>query len=138
MLLAQALESRFVLDEEQMAFLVDNGDTVIIGQTSQELTTTTIFQTDDPDTFDSDCDEAPSKSDILMVKLSAYDSEIQYSEQPPFSTDSDIDITSDSNVISYEPYLKETKNAVVQDTTSTAQQNALTMSVIEEMSNQVA
>ncbi|GJU43478.1 hypothetical protein Tco_1200744 [Tanacetum coccineum] len=133
MLLAQALESRFVLDEEHMAFLVDNGDTIIIGQTSQELTTTTIFQTDDPDTFDSDCDEAPSTSAILMAKLSAYDSdvlleiptldiyqnnnvinqgaqEIQYSEQTPFSTDSDIDITSDSNVISYEQYLKETEN----------------------------
>ncbi|GJZ35338.1 hypothetical protein Tco_0581155 [Tanacetum coccineum] len=35
-------------------------------------------------------------------------------------------------------YLKETKNAVVQDTSSFAQQDAVIMSVIEEMSNQVA
>ncbi|GJV89854.1 hypothetical protein Tco_1533792 [Tanacetum coccineum] len=53
-------------------------------------------------------------------------------------TDSDIDITSDSNVISYEQYLKEIENGIVQDTTSTAQQDALIMFVIELMSNQVA
>ncbi|GJY50832.1 reverse transcriptase domain-containing protein [Tanacetum coccineum] len=83
------------------------------------------------DAFDSDCDEAPSASAVLIAKLSAYDSdvlsevpnlntyqtnvfdqgvqEMQYSEQPPFSTDSDIDITIE-----------------------------MIKSVIEEMSNQVA
>ncbi|GKA32983.1 hypothetical protein Tco_0719350 [Tanacetum coccineum] len=75
-----------------------------------------------------------------MAKLSAYDSDVlsEYSEQPPFINDSDIDITSDSNVISYDQYLKETENEVVQDTTSIAQQDALIMSVTEEMFNQVA
>ncbi|GKF50018.1 hypothetical protein Tco_0143269, partial [Tanacetum coccineum] len=58
MLIAQALESGVVLDEEHMAFLADNGDTIAIGQDSQELITITIFQTDDLDAFDSDCDEA--------------------------------------------------------------------------------
>ncbi|GKC72035.1 hypothetical protein Tco_1117918 [Tanacetum coccineum] len=86
--------------------------------------------------------KAQSTSVVLMAKLSAYDSdvlsEMQYSEQPAFINDSDIDITSDINVISYDQYLKETENKVVQDTTSHAQQDALIMSVIEEMSNQVA
>nr|GEV79641.1 hypothetical protein [Tanacetum cinerariifolium] len=58
---------------ERMAFLVDNGDTVTIGQASQEGTTTAIFQTDDLDVFDSDCDEAPLASAVLMAKPSAYD-----------------------------------------------------------------
>ncbi|GJV13804.1 hypothetical protein Tco_1355345 [Tanacetum coccineum] len=40
-------------------------------------------------------------------------------------------------MISYEQYLKETENAVIQDT-SFAQNDAMIMSVIEEMSNQVA
>nr|GEV39489.1 hypothetical protein [Tanacetum cinerariifolium] len=44
-LLAKALESRVVLDEEQMAFLVDNAETVTTGQESQEIPTPTIFQT---------------------------------------------------------------------------------------------
>ncbi|GKD98309.1 retrovirus-related pol polyprotein from transposon TNT 1-94, partial [Tanacetum coccineum] len=50
----------------------------------------------------------------------------------------DINITSDSNMISYEKYLKETENTIVQDTSSSAQQDAMIISVIEEMTNQVA
>ncbi|GJV22421.1 retrovirus-related pol polyprotein from transposon TNT 1-94 [Tanacetum coccineum] len=160
----KALESRAVLDEEQMAFLADNRDTVTIvatGHGSQELTISSIFQTNDLDAFDSNCDEAPSASVVLMAKFSAYDSdilsevpshdinldnnvfdnnvqELWYSEQPPFIDDLNIESTSDSNVISYEQYLKESKNEVVQGTTSLAQQDALIMSVIEELSNKVA
>ncbi|GKD85534.1 hypothetical protein Tco_1356688, partial [Tanacetum coccineum] len=119
------------------------------------------FQTDDLDAFDSDCDEASSASVVLMTKLSSYDSEVlsvvpihdnyldnhlidqnvqqmQYSEQTVFNNETYIDITSDSNMISYEQYLKETKYAVVQDTSSSAQQDAMIMFVIEEMSNHVA
>ncbi|GJW47671.1 retrovirus-related pol polyprotein from transposon TNT 1-94 [Tanacetum coccineum] len=108
-MLAEALESGVAVDEEHMTFL-----------------------TDDLDAFDSDCDEAQFASVVLMAKLSAYDSnvlsevpthdnyldnhvnnrimlKIQYSEQPPFNNETDVDIT-----------------------------NALLMSMIEEMSNQVA
>ncbi|GKA46607.1 hypothetical protein Tco_0739490, partial [Tanacetum coccineum] len=63
---------------------------------------------------------------------------VRNAEQPPFINDLDIDITSDSNDISYDQYLKETENEVAQDTISFAQQDAMIMSVIEEMSNQVA
>ncbi|GKA66183.1 hypothetical protein Tco_0765991 [Tanacetum coccineum] len=110
MLLAQALEAEVVSDEEQMAFLVDNRERIATGQDTQELTTTAIFETNDLDAFDSDCDEAPSASAVLMAKLSTYDSDV----------------------------LSETENEVVQDTTSSTQQDAMIMSVIEEMSNQVA
>ncbi|GKC33234.1 hypothetical protein Tco_1040528 [Tanacetum coccineum] len=123
-MLAEALESGVALDEEQMAFLADNRDTVTTGQASQELVTTTTFQTDDLDAFDSDCDEAPFASAVLIAKLSAYESNV-LSEVP---TD---DTHLDNHVID-----QKTENAVVQDTSST-QQDAL-MSVIEEMSNQVA
>ncbi|GKB15624.1 hypothetical protein Tco_0849547 [Tanacetum coccineum] len=132
-MLAKALESGVVLDEEHMTFLADNGDTVTT---------------------------APSTSVVLMAKLSSYDSatlsevpmhdnyldnhvidqnvqEMQYYEQPIFNNDTDIDLTSESNMISYEQYLKETENTVVQDTSS-AQQEEMIMSVIEKMNNQVA
>ncbi|GJS85019.1 hypothetical protein Tco_0751560 [Tanacetum coccineum] len=105
--------------------------------------------------------DTPSASTVLMAKLSAYDLDVlsevpnpntyetnnvidlsvqdmQYSEQPPFINNSDIDITNDSNVISYEQYLQETENEVIQDTNSSAQQDAMIISVIEETSNQVA
>ncbi|GJW39477.1 integrase, catalytic region, zinc finger, CCHC-type containing protein [Tanacetum coccineum] len=96
------------------------------------------FRTDDLDAFDSDCDEAPSASAVFMAKLSSCDSkiisevpihdnyldnhvfdqnvqEMQYSEQPVFNNDIDIDITSDSNMISYEQYLKEIENTAKED-----------------------
>ncbi|GJV23181.1 retrovirus-related pol polyprotein from transposon TNT 1-94 [Tanacetum coccineum] len=107
-MLAGALKSKVVLDEEQMEFLGDNGDK----------------------TF--------SQRYQLMIDNHVTNQsvqEMQYSEQPIFNNDIDIDITSDSNMISYEQYLKETENAVVQDTSS-AQQDAL-MYAIEEMSNKV-
>ncbi|GJT15810.1 hypothetical protein Tco_0874516 [Tanacetum coccineum] len=160
MLLVEALESRVVLDAEQMAFLEDNEDTITTSQESQEIPTPSIFQTDDLDAFDTDCDEALSASATMMAKLSAYDSnvlskvpthdtyldnhvidqsvqEMQYSEQPPFINDPVIDITNDSNVISYEQYLKETENEVVQATPS-PQQDAMIMFMIKDMSYQVA
>ncbi|GJY94496.1 hypothetical protein Tco_0510857 [Tanacetum coccineum] len=105
-----------VLDEEQMDFLADNRDAVTKGQ-------------------------APSARVVLMAKLYAYYSdvlsevpshdinlqnnvfdthvqELQYSEQPPFIDDSNIESMSDSHITSYDQYLKESENETVQDTTS--------------------
>ncbi|GJZ31665.1 hypothetical protein Tco_0576712 [Tanacetum coccineum] len=73
---AEALESGMVLDEEQIAFLAYNEDTVTTIQLSQEIPTPVAFQIDDLDAFDSDCDEAPSASVVLMAELSLYDSEV--------------------------------------------------------------
>nr|GEV85711.1 hypothetical protein [Tanacetum cinerariifolium] len=75
-MLAEALKSGVALDEEQMAFLVDNGDTFTTCQASQELVTIAAFQTNDLDAFDSNCDEVPSAITVLMAKLSTYDSDI--------------------------------------------------------------
>ncbi|GJU91870.1 hypothetical protein Tco_1304293 [Tanacetum coccineum] len=124
-MLAEALESRVVLDEEQMAFLAYNKDTVTTYQESQEIPTPAIFQTDDLDAFDSDCDEASSASVVLMAKHSAYDLDVLL------------------EVLTHDTYLDnqvidkrcKTENEIVQDASSSAQQDAL-MSMIEEMSNQ--
>ncbi|GJZ20056.1 hypothetical protein Tco_0556646 [Tanacetum coccineum] len=48
------------------------------------------------------------------------------------------EITSDSNIISYEQYLKETESAGVQTNTSYDQQNAIIMLVFDVISDQVA
>ncbi|GJY23015.1 reverse transcriptase domain-containing protein [Tanacetum coccineum] len=101
----------------------------------EEIPTPVASQTDDLDAFDSDCDEALSANNHVIDQNVQ---ETQYSKQPVFNNDTDIDITSDSNMISYEQYLKETKNIVVQDTSSFTQEEAMIMSVIEEMNNQVA
>ncbi|GJZ95701.1 hypothetical protein Tco_0668035 [Tanacetum coccineum] len=158
MLLAQAQEARVILDEEHLAFLVDIGERVDSCPNVQELTT---IVTDDIDAFDSDCDEAPTSSVVCMVNLTSYDSkvlfevpnydtyqdnnvidqsvpEMQYFEQPVYVNDSNIDITSDSTVISYDQYMKENESEVVQGITSSEQQDAMLMYVTDEMSNQVA
>ncbi|GJY56923.1 hypothetical protein Tco_0456038 [Tanacetum coccineum] len=115
-----------VLNPNGQRIQIDNGDTVTIGQASQELTTTTIFQTDDLDAFDSDYDEALSASAVLIAKLSAYDSDV-------LSDVSNLDTNQTNNVID-----QKTENEVVQDTTSSAQQDAMIMSITKEMSNQIA
>ncbi|GKC72251.1 retrovirus-related pol polyprotein from transposon TNT 1-94 [Tanacetum coccineum] len=130
-MLAKALELGVVLDEEKMPFLADNGDTIITSQAS-------ICQ----------CELCGYDLDVLSKVPTSYTyqtynmihqsvQEMSYYEQPTFINGSDIDITSDSNMISYEQYLRETKNSVIQDTHSPAQQDTMIMSVIEEMCNQV-
>nr|GEZ19267.1 hypothetical protein [Tanacetum cinerariifolium]GFA81105.1 hypothetical protein [Tanacetum cinerariifolium] len=112
---------RISLDEEQMVFLAYNGDTVTIGQESQEIPTPAIFQTDDLDAFHSDCDEAPSASVVLMAKLSAYDLDVH------------------SEVQTHDNYLdNHVIDQIIQDASFSTQQDELIMYVIEEMSNQVA
>ncbi|GJR92566.1 retrovirus-related pol polyprotein from transposon TNT 1-94 [Tanacetum coccineum] len=76
MLLSEALESGAYLDSKQLAFLADNGDTVVPAQASQEIPTPVAFQTDDLDAFDSNYDEVPSAKAILMANLSSYDSDV--------------------------------------------------------------
>ncbi|GJV54956.1 hypothetical protein Tco_1455961 [Tanacetum coccineum] len=64
--------------------------------------------------------------------------EESYLEQLTFNPNLDIDITNDSNIISYEQYLQETKSAAVQNNISSNQQNAMIMSVFDALSDQVA
>ncbi|GKB77141.1 hypothetical protein Tco_0944036 [Tanacetum coccineum] len=85
MLLAQAQESGVALDEEQLAFLADTRERVDSGTNAHALTTTSIFQTDDLDAFDSDCDEAPTASVVFMANLTSYDSSV-LSEFPNYDT----------------------------------------------------
>ncbi|GJV08989.1 hypothetical protein Tco_1346645 [Tanacetum coccineum] len=133
MMLAQAQEAEVTLDEEHHAFLVGIGERVDSGTDAQALTTTAIFQIDDIDAFDSDCDEVHPLSVVFMENLYAYDSNIlfelpnhdiyqdnnvidqsvhkmQYSEQPVFVNNLDFNITSDNNVISYDQHLKENES----------------------------
>nr|GFB64968.1 hypothetical protein [Tanacetum cinerariifolium] len=77
-LLAQAQEARVILGEEQLAFLADTWERVDSGLVTQALTTIAVFQIDDLDAFDLNCDKAPSASAVLMDKLSAYDSDVLY------------------------------------------------------------
>ncbi|GJV40769.1 hypothetical protein Tco_1419209 [Tanacetum coccineum] len=107
-----------------------------------------------------DCDDISLEKAVLMANISSYDSdvlsevphhdtyqnddminqsvqEMQYYEQSLIDYVLDNDITSDSNIISYEQYLQDTQNLIFQDTNSFTQQDAMIMSVFEQMSTKV-
>ncbi|GJZ00249.1 retrovirus-related pol polyprotein from transposon TNT 1-94, partial [Tanacetum coccineum] len=64
------------LDPKQLAFLADNGVTIVPAQASQEMPTPIAFQTEDLDAFDFNCDDVPSAKAVLMANLSSYDSNV--------------------------------------------------------------
>ncbi|GKC65518.1 retrovirus-related pol polyprotein from transposon TNT 1-94 [Tanacetum coccineum] len=110
-LLVEAQGNGKVLNEEELEFLADPG--IAEGPVTQSVIThNAAYQADDLDAYDSDCDEISSAKAVLMANFSSYG----------------------SNVLS--KYLIETQNAAVQDTNSSAQQDAMILSVFEQMSQQ--
>ncbi|GJY40708.1 hypothetical protein Tco_0427978 [Tanacetum coccineum] len=147
-----------VLNEEELEFLADPG--IAEGPVTQSVIThNAAYQADDLDAYDSDCDEISTAKAVLMANLSSYGSdvlskvpisdntnndmlnqsvqEMPYSEPSHFVEHSENEIHSDSNIIPYSQYLIESQNATVQDTNSSAQQDALILYVFEQLSNQV-
>ncbi|GJR09853.1 hypothetical protein Tco_0792505 [Tanacetum coccineum] len=59
------------------------------------------------------------------------------SEQSSVVNHSETEITSDSNIIPYSQYVTESQQAAVQNSNSSAQQDALILSVIEQLKSQV-
>ncbi|GKB59758.1 hypothetical protein Tco_0915944 [Tanacetum coccineum] len=70
-MLAESHESGQILDEEQLAFLVDPG--IPNGQATQTtIPNTAAFQTEDLDAYDSDCDDVSNAKAVLLANLSNY------------------------------------------------------------------
>ncbi|GJW38713.1 hypothetical protein Tco_0064558 [Tanacetum coccineum] len=157
-MLAKPQEAGQILDEEQLAFLTD--PRVPDGQAVQTISpNNAAFQTEDLDTYDSDCDDISNAQAVLMANISNYGSDVisevppsdtylndmenqsvhamQDFEQTPVVDFTDNKIHSDSNIISYSQYLQETQQENVQDTHLQAQQDSMILSVIEQMSEQM-
>ncbi|GKD89528.1 hypothetical protein Tco_1365035, partial [Tanacetum coccineum] len=81
--------------------------------TQTVITHNATYQVDDLDAYDSDCDDISTPKAVLMANLSSYR----------------LDVLSE--------YLLETQNTAVHDTNSSAQQDAMILSVFEQLSNQV-
>ncbi|GJY96069.1 hypothetical protein Tco_0512430 [Tanacetum coccineum] len=156
--LVEAQGNGKVLNEEELEFLADPG--IAEGPVTQSIIThNEAYQANDLDAYDSDCDEISTSKAVLMANLPSYSSdvlsevpysdntyndmlnqsvqEMPYSKQTHFVNYPENEITSDSNIIPYSQYLLETQNAAVQDTNSSAQQDAMILSVFEQLSNQV-
>ncbi|GJW46443.1 hypothetical protein Tco_0078089 [Tanacetum coccineum] len=97
MLLAQAQESRVILDEEQQDFLVDRLEEINSNCEDLQLHITSNFKAYHVYAFDSDCDDEATTSAIFMASLSpagsingdtvgpTYDSDILF-EVPHYDT----------------------------------------------------
>nr|GEW71897.1 hypothetical protein [Tanacetum cinerariifolium] len=82
--LAEAHEARKILDEEQLAFLADLG--VSDGQVVQTIIpNNAAFQTEDIDTYNSDCYDISNAQAVLMANISNYGSNV-ISEVPHSET----------------------------------------------------
>ncbi|GJW21795.1 retrovirus-related pol polyprotein from transposon TNT 1-94 [Tanacetum coccineum] len=155
-LLVQAQASGQILHEEELAFLADPG--IPEGQATQTVIThNAAYQADDLDAYDSDCDELNTAKVALMANLSHYGSDalaevhnhdnvnnnminqavqvMSSSEQSNVVNHLETEITSDSNIITYSQYVIESQQAAVQNSNSSAQQDALILFVIEELEN---
>ncbi|GKB67416.1 retrovirus-related pol polyprotein from transposon TNT 1-94, partial [Tanacetum coccineum] len=132
-MLAEAQEAGKILDEEQLAFLVDPG--ILADQAQTIIPHNAAFLTKDLDTYDSDCDDLSTVQAVLMANISNYGSDIisEDFEQSPVKDFTNNEISSDSNIISYSQYLQETQQATVQDTNLQAQQDSMILSVIEQI-----
>nr|GEY01620.1 uncharacterized mitochondrial protein AtMg00810-like [Tanacetum cinerariifolium] len=127
--------------------------------TQYVVTNNAAYQADDLDAYDSDCDEINSAKITLMANLSHYGSDnlaevhnqdnvtnnvihqgvqtISISEQSNIMNQSETKITSDSNIISYSQYMNESQYTTVQNSSLTAQQYELILSVIDQLKTQV-
>ncbi|GKA68454.1 retrovirus-related pol polyprotein from transposon TNT 1-94 [Tanacetum coccineum] len=152
-MLAEAQEAGQILDEEQLAFLADPG--IPASQAQTVIPHNAAFQTEDLDTYDSDCDDLSTAQAVLMANISNYGSDVisevpnsetylndmdnqsvhalQDFKQSPVMDFTDNEISSDSNIIPYSQYLQETQQATVQDTNLQAQQDSMILSVIEQI-----
>ncbi|GJY11049.1 retrovirus-related pol polyprotein from transposon TNT 1-94, partial [Tanacetum coccineum] len=149
-LLVQAQASGQILHEEELAFLADPG--IPEAQATQIVITYNVaYQSDDFDVYDFDCDELNTAKVALMVNLSHYGSDalaevhnhdnvnnnminqavqvMPSSEQSNVVNHSETEITSDSNIIPYSQYVIESQQAAVQNSKSSAQQDALILSL---------
>nr|GFA13863.1 hypothetical protein [Tanacetum cinerariifolium] len=127
-LLVQAQANGQVLQEEELEFLANPG-TTDSSSNPTVITNNADYQADDLDAYDSYCDEINSTKIGLMENLSHYG--------PDNLAESNTEIASDSNIISYSQYMNESQYNTVQNSTLPALQDDLILSVIEQLNTQV-
>ncbi|GKD61204.1 hypothetical protein Tco_1298713, partial [Tanacetum coccineum] len=146
-------------NEEQLAFIADPR-IAEVQVAQQRIPQNSAFQTEDLDAYDSDCDDISSTKAVLMENLSSCDLDVLfevpysdtypndminqdvqkmlYSEQTHTIDFPNNEITSDSNIIPYSQYLQESQDVVIQDTNSSAPNDLLVLSLVEQMTDHVA
>ncbi|GJZ89852.1 hypothetical protein Tco_0661779 [Tanacetum coccineum] len=146
-----AQENGVVLDEEQLLFLTGGHDTVVDEDVDESLASTahTMFMAN-LSSADPVYEEAsPSYDSDILSEVHEYDNyqdaacehhdvhEMHHDVQPNCVVDSNADYTSDSNMITYDQYVKDNAEPVVQSNVSSVPNDAYMM-IINEMHEQTA
>ncbi|GJR83630.1 hypothetical protein Tco_0154415 [Tanacetum coccineum] len=134
-LLVEAQGSSKVLNEEELEFLAEGPVTQTV------ITHNASYQADDLDAYDSDCDEISIAKAVLMANFSSYVLDVLFEVPHSDNTHNDmlnqsVQEMSDSeqtHLVSY----PENEITTVRDTNSSTQQDAMILSVFEQLSNQV-
>ncbi|GJT17970.1 retrovirus-related pol polyprotein from transposon TNT 1-94 [Tanacetum coccineum] len=127
-ILVEAQGSSKVLNEEELEFLADLG--VAEGLVTQTVITyNAAYQADDLDAYDSNCDDFFTAKVVRMANLSSYGSDVL--SKVPHSENTHNDMLNQS--VQEMPYSEQTHL----DTNSSAQQDAMILSVFKQPSNQV-
>nr|GEU47874.1 hypothetical protein [Tanacetum cinerariifolium] len=123
----EAEESGQILHEKELAFLVDPG--ILEGQATQTVIThNATYQADDLDAYDSDCEELNTTKVSLMANLSHY------------GLDALVEIHNHDNVnnnMINQAVMIVSQQTTVENSNSSAQQDALILSVIKQLKTQV-
>ncbi|GJU52411.1 hypothetical protein Tco_1226125 [Tanacetum coccineum] len=147
------------LSKDQLAILANTGERIDFGPVAFTVTTNALFQADGVEVYDSDCDDVPNEQPSFMANISSYGFDVLAEVHNPDNMDNNMinqgvqampsseqssvvnhletKITSDSNIVPYSQYLHETQHAAVPNSNSSAQQDALILSVIEQLKTQV-
>ncbi|GJX88540.1 hypothetical protein Tco_0340554 [Tanacetum coccineum] len=152
-------EAGIQLSKDQLAILADTRKRIDFGPGAFTVTTNALFQANGVEVYDSDCDDLPNAQPSLMANISSYGSDALVevhnpdnvnnnminhdvpvkpsSEQSSVVNHSETEITSDNNIIPYSRYVTESQQTAVQNFNLSAQQDALILSVIEQLKSQV-
>nr|GEV46319.1 integrase, catalytic region, zinc finger, CCHC-type, peptidase aspartic, catalytic [Tanacetum cinerariifolium] len=129
-LLVQAQANGQILHDEELAFLADLG--ILEGRATQTVITYNVaYQADDLDAYDSDCDELNTAKVALIENLSHYVSDALVEVHNPDNVDN-------SMINQGVQYVIESQQVAVQNSKTSAQQDALILSVIEQLNTQKA
>ncbi|GKD48002.1 integrase, catalytic region, zinc finger, CCHC-type containing protein [Tanacetum coccineum] len=132
-LLVQAQASSKILHEKELAFLADPG--ISEGQTTQTVIThNTAYQANDLDAYDSDCDELNSAKVALMANLSHYGADALSEVHNHDNVNNKII----NQAVQAMPSSEQSNVPAIQNSNSSAQQDALILSAIEQLNTQVA
>ncbi|GJR59545.1 hypothetical protein Tco_1501707 [Tanacetum coccineum] len=120
----------------QISFATGTNPRIAEDQAKQTfITHNAAYQANDLDTYDSDYDELNTAKVALMANLSHYGSDALAESNDVNHLETKI--TSDSNIVPYSQYVKESQQAAIQNSYSSAQQDALILSVIKQLKTQV-